>query len=351
MSQQENSGWWVYKGDGQIHDEDYKRLENTNPPWRLFGANYEDQNALPSSRKLARDKKRGQTFFLDPSDADDQKVIDLVNSALYLRRPLLITGETGIGKSSVAYGVAYELNLGSVLEWPIISHSTIKEGLYEYDPLERMREITKKVPQTGHDEQNQPEKPDIGIFFRLKQIGTAFVNTEAKPRVVLIDELDKSDMDLPNNLLNIIEEGEFTIPELARLGDDTSVNIFKMGDNERVSISGGVVRCRTFPFIIMTSNAEREFPRPFLRRCIRLELKKPEKPKLEKIVERQFKTSVNVSNSDIQKLINDFIEIRNKAPLATDQLLNAIHLYLHQVKHGNGKGNLDKIVQDMYKPL
>ncbi|MFT3892778.1 MAG: AAA family ATPase [Anaerolineales bacterium] len=349
MEQQEKNQWWVFQGDGKVKTEAFKKLENTSPPWRRFES-YEDDTGMWSDRKLARDQRRGQSFFLDPNDAADTKIIDMVNAALYLRRPLLVTGDTGIGKSSLAYSVAYELNLGSVLEWPITSHSTVRDGEYEYDPIERMREVTRDFPEKNAEKAKKDL--DIGVYFRLRQLGTAFVNRDSKPRVVLIDELDKSDMDLPNNLLGILEDGEFLIPELARLGNDRPYDVFITGSNDRVPISGGVVRCRTFPFIIITSNGEREFPKPFLRRCIRLELQKPSEDKLKKIVERHFKSSINMQHEDIQKLIGKFFEYREKLPLATDQLLNAIHLYLKQdEKMHSDQRNVEEIIRDMYKPL
>jgi hypothetical protein len=134
------------------------------------------------------------------------------NAALYLRRPLLLTGSPGAGKSTLAHAVAYELGLGRVLHWPIVSRSTLQDGLYRYDAIARLQD--NQI--AAHSGTAPPG--GIGSYIRLGPLGTALLPT-AKPRVLLIDELDKSDIDLPNDLLNVMEEGEYGIPELERLAE------------------------------------------------------------------------------------------------------------------------------------
>ena len=110
---------------------------------------------------------------------------------------------------------------------------------------------------------------DIGRHVRLGPLGTALLPYE-KPRVLLIDEIDKSDFDLPNDLLNVFEEGEFEIEELTRLPDETgAVPVMTSDPDAHVEVHRGRVRCRAFPFVVLTSNGEREFPPAFLRRCLR----------------------------------------------------------------------------------
>ncbi|MFM6814789.1 MAG: AAA family ATPase, partial [Dolichospermum sp.] len=115
----------------------------------------------------------------------------------------------GTGKTSLAYAVAYELGLGEVLHWPITTRTTLKDGLYSYDAIGRLQDAKDK------DKDNLAE---IGKYINLGSLGTALLPSE-KPRVLLIDEIDKSDIDLPNDLLHIFEEGEFEIPELRRIAD------------------------------------------------------------------------------------------------------------------------------------
>lgn len=104
---EDNPKWWIYQGTRNIDELP------PPPPWREF-------------TEKAR-QKRGQNFEPSPEESE------LVNAALYLRRPLLITGKPGVGKTSLAYAVAYELNLGEVLRWSITTQTKLEDGLYRYD--------------------------------------------------------------------------------------------------------------------------------------------------------------------------------------------------------------------------
>jgi len=242
----------------------------------------------------------------------------MVNAALYLRRPLLVTGRPGTGKTTLAYAVAEELQLGPVLRWNITTRSTLLEGLYRYDAIGRVQESPNNLS-------------DIGKYIQLGPLGTAFIPND-KPRVLLIDEIDKSDIDLPNDLLNIFEEGYFEIPELARIADCHSEITVKTHDNQDYKVVNGKVTCAcaAFPFVILTSNGEREFPPAFLRRCLRLDLPEPSLEELTEIVKAHFKTDQDQAIlSKATDLIEQFLDKRDKEnkELATDQLLNAIYLF------------------------
>ncbi len=264
--------WPIFKGNTEPHDG----IDNLPEPapWRKFAGTPPAQPRQLQDN--ARDQARGQAFQADDAD------VQMINAALFLRRPLLITGKPGSGKSSLAYAIAYELKLGPVLRWPITTRTTLKQGLYSYDAIGRMQEA-----------QLLEEEPDIGRFICLGPLGTAMLPTQ-RPRVLLIDEIDKSDIDLPNDLLNIFEEGEFEIEELARLADRQSnrqeavqvrpCDYDSNNPHDKVTIQHGKVICRAFPVVVMTSNAEREFPAPFLRRCIRLDMQPPNEDKLARIV-------------------------------------------------------------------
>lgn len=317
MSQDQNSNsaadqeWWIYRCTGEPHDG-IKRLPKP-PSWRQFA----DVASLPKEslqRPLeATDKQhrnnpgRGQTYLA----TDAQK--RMVNLALYLRRPLLITGKPGTGKSSLAYSVAYELNLGPVLRWPITSRATLAEGLYRYDAIGRLQEA----------QLHKDQAVKIGNYLSLGPLGTALLPSE-RPRVLLIDEVDKSDIDFPNDLLNIFEEGEFEVPELARYSED-DVNIRLFESSETVRISKGKVRCSAFPFVVLTSNGEREFPPPLLRRCLQLKIEPPDDKVLASIVKAHLKTDLH---EKVGPLIKQFLEHREKGHLANDQLLNTIFMYM-----------------------
>ncbi|MET9735926.1 MoxR family ATPase [Streptomyces sp. NPDC006458] len=243
-----------------------------------------------------------------------------MNAALYLRRPMLVTGAPGSGKSSLAYGVAHELGLGRVLRWPITSRSTLRDGLYQYDALGRLQDANLRG-EAGED---------IGRYIRLGPLGTAMLPTRV-PRVLLIDEIDKGDTDLPNDLLDVFEEGEFAIPELERVAERQPMVDVYTDDGTGQALTSGRVRVRAFPFIVLTSNGERDFPPAFLRRCLRLDLPQPGVEQLMRIVEAHLGPS---AVQDGRELIELFVQRQFHETLSTDQLLNAMYLLVRDRHNG-----------------
>ncbi|NET85710.1 MAG: AAA family ATPase [Moorea sp. SIO1F2] len=289
----------------------------TNNSWKIFrGTPEQPHNGIerlpepPSWRKFDK-KGRGTTYQTRPEE------IELVNAALYLRRPLLVTGKPGTGKTSLAYAVAQELQLGEVLRWNITTRSHLQQGLYSYDAIGRLQDAQ------GSGKDNLAE---IGKYIQLGPLGTALLPSNY-PRVLLIDEMDKSDIDLPNDLLTIFEEGEFEIPEFTRISDQFRDIVVKTWDNQTTTINSGKVTCKAFPFVVLTSNGEREFPPAFLRRCLRLDLREPTPKELEAIV----KAHLGDSLEQAKPIIKTFLMRRQKGDLATDQLLNAIYLLTNTV--------------------
>ncbi|QEU90660.1 MoxR family ATPase [Streptomyces kanamyceticus] len=289
--------WRLFRGDGDARRADFPEA----PPWRRFAP--------------ADDAPRPRPYLIGPDESE------VVNAALLLRRPLLVTGHPGTGKSSLAHAVAHELTLGRVLTWPVNSRSTLRDALYDYDAIGRLRESNLRRDDGSDDAPD--EGPDIGSYVRLGPLGTAFVPGE-RPRVLLVDELDKGDVDLPNDLLTVFEEGEFEIPELARLPDDQShVDVLTADPRVRAPVTRGRVRCSEFPVVVITSNGEREFPPAFLRRCVRLDLAEPDEQRLRDIVEAHLG---DAALDGVDDLLRAFLGRRAPGELATDQLLNAVFL-------------------------
>ncbi|MFM9369698.1 AAA family ATPase [Streptomyces sp. Da 82-17] len=304
------SQWPVYTGAAEPHDG-IDALP-APPPWRAFDGGGASPLDPPADIAAASPDgaHRAQTY--QPTDDS----VQLVNAALYLRRPLLVTGPPGSGKSSLAYAVARELKLGPVLRWNITSRSTLADGLYQYDPLSRLYAAGRAAAQ------ELPTGGELQDHLRLGPLGTSLLPYR-RPRVLLIDEIDKSDLDLPNDLLNILEEGQYEIPELLRAARTTpEAHVMVDGSDERVPVTGGRVRCHAFPFVVLTSNGEREFPPAFLRRCVTLRLHRPAEEHLEAIV----RAHLGEPDAYARTLIARFLERGNSGELATDQLLNAIYL-------------------------
>lgn len=348
MSGDQQPDWYIFHG---IADQDAADAQPTPvldlppaPPWRDF--------SNPERRR-----QRGRTFRARPDD------IRMVNAALYLRRPLLITGLPGTGKSSLAYAVAEELGLGAVLEWSITSRAKLQDGLYEYDAIGRLQD-------SDFSPGGKKDPPPIEDYIVLGPLGSAFADSQPnRPRVLLIDEIDKSDIDLPNDLLNIFEEGEFEIPELvrhasqakrkAKTGDDpeavwkpkvrlsrarsatSDVEEAAQEENsepidQRVAVPDGKVSCAEFPFVILTSNGERELPPAFLRRCLRLDIKPPDKAHFRRIVRAHFTelAALDTLPPQVEAYITELDQRykEKKEYIPTDQLLNAIQMVLNEVE-------------------
>lgn len=361
--------WRLFRGDGQTRRVAFPEA----PPWRRFtpapGADAADVDGTGT--------RAHRPYLIGPDESE------IVNAALLLRRPLLVTGHPGTGKSSLAHAIAHELSLGRVLTWPVNSRSTLRDALYGYDAIGRLRESNLRrerdegsedfgwedsdgwppppdesgpsgppgwhspsrapLPSGSSDPSRlpapsgspdpsrlpapytspSPPGPDIGSFVRLGPLGTALVPGE-RPRVLLVDELDKGDVDLPNDLLTVFEEGEFEIPELARLPEEESrVAVLTADPQVRASVVRGRVRCSQFPVVVITSNGEREFPPAFLRRCVRLDLAEPDEQRLRDIVGAHLGDEALVGVDD---LLRTFLARRAPGELATDQLLNAVFL-------------------------
>jgi MoxR-like ATPase len=216
-----------------------------------------------------------------------------VNAAITLERPLLIKGEPGTGKTMLALEVAKALQR-PLYEWHIKSTTKAQHGLYEYDAVSRLRDS-----QLG-----DAKVHDIGNYIVRGMLWNAF-ESEAKS-VLLIDEVDKADIEFPNDLLRELDRMEFYVYETQQL-----------------------VKARNRPLVIITSNNEKELPDAFLRRCFFHYIRFPDKETMEKIVRVHFP---GLKKSLLKEALEAFFEIREvpglKKKPTTSELLDWLKLLL-----------------------
>jgi MoxR-like ATPase len=214
-----------------------------------------------------------------------------VNAAVALERPLLIKGEPGTGKTVLAQEIAKALGY-PLIEWHIKSTTKAQQGLYEYDAVSRLRD-----GQLG-----DPRVHDIANYIVRGKLWEAFEADH--PVVLLIDEIDKADIEFPNDLLLEIDRMEFYVYELRRS-----------------------IKARHRPVVIITSNNEKELPDAFLRRCFFHYIRFPDRETMEKIVQTHFP---NIRQDLLREALTVFFDVRNvnelKKKPATSELLDWLKL-------------------------
>jgi len=224
---------------------------------------------------------------------DDLKVA--VNAAVLLRRPLLVKGEPGTGKTVLAHEVAKAVG-APLIEWNIKSTTKAQQGLYEYDAVARLRD-----GQLGDERVH-----DISNYIRKGKLWEAF--TAPKLPVLLIDEIDKADIEFPNDLLQELDRMSFDVYETHE-----------------------TVAAKERPIVVITSNNEKELPDAFLRRCFFHYIKFPDRATMQSIIDVHFP---NIQKTLVTKAMDIFYEVREvpglKKKPSTSELLDWLKLLLNE---------------------
>ena len=224
---------------------------------------------------------------------DDLKVA--VNAATTLRRPLLVKGEPGTGKTVLAYEIAKALGT-PLIEWNIKSTTKAHQGLYEYDAVARLRDS-----QLG-----EARVHDIKNYIKKGKLWEAF--TAPQLPVLLIDEIDKADIEFPNDLLQELDRMEFFVYETQE-----------------------TIKAVERPIVIITSNNEKELPDAFLRRCFFHYIKFPDRATMQAIIDVHFP---GIQKMLVSKAMDIFYEVRDvpglKKKPSTSELLDWLKLLLHE---------------------
>ena len=224
---------------------------------------------------------------------DDLKVA--VNAAVLLRRPLLVKGEPGTGKTVLAHEIAKAVD-APLIEWNVKSTTKAQQGLYEYDAVARLRD-----GQLGDERVH-----DIRNYIKRGKLWDAF--TSPKLPVLLIDEIDKADIEFPNDLLQ----------ELDRM----SFDVYETGER---------IEAKERPIVVITSNNEKELPDAFLRRCFFHYIKFPDRETMQSIIDVHFP---GIQKALVTKAMEVFYEVREvpglKKKPSTSELLDWLKLLLNE---------------------
>jgi MoxR-like ATPase len=315
----------------QIRDEklEYKDLPNCQPP--------------PDGLE---DLTTGRRYY---PYTPDLKLVKAVNLAILLKRPLLIEGEPGCGKTRLADAIAYQFSRMQIAEqrdsdlhkewwhygiWNVKSNGQARDGLYRFDAVGRLRDAQLvgsdpdklkdlmgedfdklKARLQGKESDNNGREKNAYITFG--KLGEALWQTKCDRPIVLIDEIDKADSDFQNDLLYELDRLSFEIPETGETYPNPKGNF------------------RPYPIVIITSNRERQLPEPFLRRCLYYYLDFPDTPVLTKIIKSRFGQKAIEQKELVAKTIAHFNQIReelkgkpsSKSP-GTSELIDLVEVLL-----------------------
>ncbi|MBO3459359.1 MoxR family ATPase [Aetokthonos hydrillicola Thurmond2011] len=277
-----------------------------------------------------------------PGDKDDDgqflypyipspELVKVVNLAIHLQRPLLLKGEPGCGKTKLARAVAYELNL-DYKEWNIKSTSRAKDGLYTYDAVGRLRD----AQLLSANRLSKPERDNTikkfenpSDYVKYGSLGEA-INNKQKRTVLLIDEIDKADIDFPNDLLIELDKFKFEIEE-----------------------TGEKITAKYPPIIFITSNDEKALSDAFLRRCLFHYMEFPKPERLKEIINAHLEHEKKIneqeklqSNNLLEEIVNKFSHLREEMEkkngksgkkVSTSELLDWVKAIIYEIDKDKNK--------------
>ena len=261
----------------------------------------------------------------------DKPLRDAVNVALALGQPLLLTGEPGTGKTQLAASLAYELGLPAPLIFHTKTTSTAKDLFYRYDALRHFHDAQFRKGECEVEEYIAYEALGLAILLSMQPAeGDPFLPAELKGKgptrsVVLFDELDKAPRDLPNDILNEIDNMSFTVKETGRTF---------------------AAETRFRPILILTSNSEKNLPEAFLRRCVFYHIPFPGPERLRSIVRRRLATTLEFTSEKLENAVRHFERIRSlplkKKPataecLAWLQIIQRMNIDVANLKPGEAE--------------
>ena len=251
----------------------------------------------------------------------ERRLVDAVNMAIHLEKPLLVKGPPGCGKTRLAASIAHELGLTSRYhEWHVKSTSRALDGLYTIDAVRRLQDAA--VSRVQGSPSGSPQGQGILPYLKFGPLGKAL--RDPGQSVVLIDEIDKADIDFPNDLLRELDEKRFTIEEL----DEKETGLDDCGRPFQKTYEA-----KQPPIIVITSNDEKELSDAFLRRCLFYYIDFPERDRLIEVVRVNTAKLERLESKLIERAVDRLNELRKlgdfrKAP-ATSELIDWVRI-LHR---------------------
>lgn len=253
-----------------------------------------------------REEARMKEFRGSQNYVASEELLRAANIAMVLEKPLLIKGEPGIGKTMLAEAISQALGKKLII-WNIKSTTKAQDGLYVYDVVQRLYDS--QFGSQGVD--------DIEKYVKLGKLGEAFTDDEQV--ILLIDEIDKADLEFPNDLLWELDRMEFHIPE-----------------------TGRTVKAKHRPVVIITSNAEKELPDAFLRRCVFHYIEFPDKELMADIVRVHYP---DISERLLTQVLEAFYKIRNLPQIKKKPSTSEIIDWIQALQHGGA--DVGRIVKEV----